>query len=1137
MATDDLSLLFRLRSQYDSRGTNEARAAVKQLQQSFGPELASTVSVTNKVFAGIGDSLTSFVSQRVPLAGGALARFTDGVKNLGTESPKTEKAIAGIAQSIQSIATQSGKSAPQVAAFLSRFVQIEGQAKRNEAAFNFFGGSVDLIGNKTAKFLPELEKAGTALATVSAESAAAGSSIAAIAGPIGVVVIAIGALATASFLAAKEVFNLAKASAEYQGKLYDLSQQVGVSVETLSSLEVSARTTGGSIEGLVQSLGIFQKNLEEASQDIDSKAAKAFNKLGVETTDTEAALRQTVAALARMPEGFRQTALALEVFGRGGKAFLAIAKEAKGDIDKITESLKNNGLVTSEQAKLADEFNDQLVLLDVQLRGLGTEAIPVILDVMKDFSRVLEDNRALFTFLQGAVKAFAFVFVGQIRRMVSDALPGLTLTALAFERIASAIGIINKNPVIPPGVPTPPAEDGDPFRKDLQSERNARLRLQGVLNFDFAAQQREASAAIAQAQRDFEAGSLTRQQLLEATITGIKKRTQAEIEALQVERKIKLVEIALAKDDEQKRTQISNQILAIDIQIADKRHQLREKEKDERAKFRREEEANELAHQQRLLEKATALDQVKITGIQQQVALRTKSALDGDKEIENIELTAIDRAQNLLVKRLALAGLDVAKQKEIRDEIQRLGVERTAIEQRHRNDRLQIVTSEAEIAIQLIRTKGDALIATVQSLAEARVITEEEAERRIAKIRLDALDAELELATARGQDTRLLETQREAVQAETERNIEAGRQRDLDNLRRYADELERIRERTESIERDTAEEVIRLMRLHFADRKTIIRAQRDLELAEEEARHARVAESIRAHQGEVDAQIATLEKFIERLKPKTDEEIAEYDRLIEKLEALRQKREELQRQQESETERTNTTREVIKTEAQVEISNPDAALRDAFNDLGEGITDLTQKFADLIGVGEQFSEMSGQIAAQIGGTLAGAFEQFAQGLGQTVANWVLLGETGPAVMRKLLAQSLAALAAEATVQAIKELALGFATLFFNPAESAAHFTAAGLWASIGGVAALAGREVAGDLFKSKTGGIGERATGSQTGQIAPASLARNPGGPPQPVVVNVNVKQDRHSIVDVFTQDFRSGGQTRQVVNNDGGAD
>lgn len=1136
MATDDLSLLFRLRSQYDSRGTNEARAAVKQLQQSFGPELASTVSVTNKVFTGIGDSLTSFVSQRVPLAGGALARFTDGVKNLGTESPKTEKAITGIAQSIQSIATQSGKSAPQVAAFLSRFVQIEGQAKRNEAAFSFFGGSVDLIGNKTAKFLPELEKARTALATVSAESAAAGSSIAAIAGPIGVVVVALATLATASLLAAKEVFNLAKASAEYQGKLYDLSQQVGVSVETLSSLEVSARTTGGSIEGLVQSLGIFQKNLEEASQDIDSKAAKAFNKLGVETTDTEAALRQTVAALARMPEGFRQTAAALEVFGRGGKAFLAIAKETKGDIDKITESLKNNGLVTSEQAKLADEFNDQLVLLDVQLRGLGTAAIPEVLEGMKDLHRTLEDNRLLFNLLQGVVKAFAFVTVGQLRLKIAEMLPGLILTSLAFERIATAVGLINKNPLIPPGVPTPP-EESDPFKKDLQSERNARLRLQGVLNFDFAAQQRAASAAIAQAQRDFEAGSLTRQELLEATIAGIKKRTEAEIEALRVERQIKLVEIALAKDDEQKRAQISNQILAIDIQIADKRHQLREKEKDERAKFRREEEANEIAHQQRLLEKATALDQVKITGIQQQVALRKKAALDGDKEIENIELTAIDRAQNLLVKRLALAGLDVAKQKEIKDEIQRLGVERTAIEQRHRNDRLQIVTGEAEIAIQLVRTKGDALIATVQALADARAITEEEAERRIAKIRLDALDAEIELATARGQDTRLLETQREAIQAETERNIEAGRQRDLENQRRYADELERIRERTESIERDTAEEVIRLMRLHFADRKTIIRAQRDLELAEEEARHTRVAESIRAQQGEVDAQIATLEKFIERLKPKTDEEIAEYDRLIEKLEALRQKREELQRQQETETERTNTTREVIKTEAQIEIANPDAALRDAFKDVGDAVTDLTGKFADLVGIGEQFALISDEIAEQIGGTLAGAFEQFAQGLGQAVANWVLLGETGPAVMRKILAQALASLAAEATVQAIKELALGFATLFFNPAESAAHFTAAGLWASIGGAAALAGRGIAGDLFKSKTGGIGERATGSQTGQIPSASLARNAGGPPQPVVVTVNVKQDPHSIVDVFTQDFRSGGQTRQVVNNDGGAD
>lgn len=167
--------------------------------------------------------------------------------------------------------------------------------------------------------------------------------------------------------------------------------------------------------------------------------------------------------------------------------------------------------------------------------------------------------------------------------------------------------------------------------------------------------------------------------------------------------------------------------------------------------------------------------------------------------------------------------------------------------------------------------------------------------------------------------------------------------------------------------------------------------------------------------------------------------------------------------------------------------------------------------------------------------LANSFLQVADAIGQTVANWVLLGETGPAVMRKILAQALASIAAEAAVNAVKELALGFAMLFLNPAESAAHFTAAGLWASIAGVAAIAGRGVAGDLFKPQSHGR-ESSSGSNSPQeLNPLTLSRNPRSNDQPLVVHLDIKQDRHSIVDVWMDDYTTGGRSREAVVNDGG--
>ncbi|HEY0545319.1 MAG TPA: hypothetical protein VGC91_08095 [Pyrinomonadaceae bacterium] len=95
----------------------------------------------------------------------------------------------------------------------------------------------------------------------------------------------------------------------------------------------------------------------------------------------------------------------------------------------------------------------------------------------------------------------------------------------------------------------------------------------------------------------------------------------------------------------------------------------------------------------------------------------------------------------------------------------------------------------------------------------------------------------------------------------------------------------------------------------------------------------------------------------------------------------------------------------------------------------------------------------------------GAFDQFAQGIGSTVENFVLLGQTGPDALRKLAAQAVASLAAQATVNAVFWTAQGIVDLFFNPARAAADFAGAALFASIAGVSILGGRALAGNRFR------------------------------------------------------------------------
>jgi hypothetical protein len=109
-----------------------------------------------------------------------------------------------------------------------------------------------------------------------------------------------------------------------------------------------------------------------------------------------------------------------------------------------------------------------------------------------------------------------------------------------------------------------------------------------------------------------------------------------------------------------------------------------------------------------------------------------------------------------------------------------------------------------------------------------------------------------------------------------------------------------------------------------------------------------------------------------------------------------------------------------------------------------------------------------------------AFQNLGDAVGSAVEAFVLYGNAGQTV-QQVTAQILGAIAKQAAVQAVYELAQGFAMLalsffgFTAPAaapSAAYHFASAAVFAGIAGGAALAGRAVAGNSFKSGAGAKG-----------------------------------------------------------------
>jgi len=200
------------------------------------------------------------------------------------------------------------------------------------------------------------------------------------------------------------------------------------------------------------------------------------------------------------------------------------------------------------------------------------------------------------------------------------------------------------------------------------------------------------------------------------------------------------------------------------------------------------------------------------------------------------------------------------------------------------------------------------------------------------------------------------------------------------------------------------------------------------------------------------------------------------------------------------------------------------------------------------GLLDQFKDNQGATAAIT--TLADAFGQLGQAVGQTVEALVLYGNAG-GNLRQVTARILASVASQAAVKAIFELAEGLACLalaFFGDGAAAAaapmHFAAAAAYGSIAAIAGLAGRAVAGNSFKqaaASTGGSSSTSKRDTSGQggafssfgsdtLVQETGVNRPGQFGGTLTLKIETN-DSH-IVHVVEKDVNNNGKIRTLILN-----
>lgn len=186
---------------------------------------------------------------------------------------------------------------------------------------------------------------------------------------------------------------MVKSAIDTGDALDEMSQRVGVSVETLSVWKPAAEQSGVSGESFEKGLRKLSTTMLEAATGSED-AARNFAAVGVEFKNQDGTLRATDQVLLdlaerfkAMPDGAEKTALAVQLFGKSGAELIPFLNQGRDGINELAAEMQALGVqMSSETAAQAGNFNDALDKLKLATTSIGNQIIASLLPALNDMA-------------------------------------------------------------------------------------------------------------------------------------------------------------------------------------------------------------------------------------------------------------------------------------------------------------------------------------------------------------------------------------------------------------------------------------------------------------------------------------------------------------------------------------------------------------------------------------------------------------------------------------------------------------------------------------------------------------------------------------------------------------------------------
>jgi hypothetical protein len=190
-----------------------------------------------------------------------------------------------------------------------------------------------------------------------------------------------------------------KKMSDFGSSVFDMSQKLDVSTQSIQEFEYIASQMGTSLETFMQANNQLMKSMRDAQKETSAEAM-LFKALKVEIKNADGTLRSTEevfwdvrGAIASMTDTTSQAMVAEKLFSRSYQDMLRVIRASDSELDQMRARFKGLGIEVGEKTiKDLNDFSDEMAELKLVFRTVAAQIASVFLPLFRDISSTIRDS-------------------------------------------------------------------------------------------------------------------------------------------------------------------------------------------------------------------------------------------------------------------------------------------------------------------------------------------------------------------------------------------------------------------------------------------------------------------------------------------------------------------------------------------------------------------------------------------------------------------------------------------------------------------------------------------------------------------------------------------------------------------------